>query len=114
FLGSEVAASCSDCHGAHGVFPAEDERSLTSAANLLQTCRTCHEEAEAGFELYQPHPDPRDREKNPYVFYSFWFMNLLLAGVLGVFLLHTLAWWIRIGVDLRRASSGPGSGGGKR
>ncbi len=104
FLGSDVAASCADCHGSHGIFPSDDPLSLMSDANRLETCRTCHAKAEAGFELYQPHPDPRDRAKNPYVFYSFWFMNLLLAGVLGVFLLHTLAWWIRIGLDLRAQS----------
>jgi hypothetical protein len=108
-LGSEITASCSDCHGAHGIYPGDDPRSRVSPQQRLTTCRRCHPEASASFAQYQPHPDPHDRHKNPYVFYSFWFMNLLLVGVLGVFLLHTLVWWIRIVIDRRRARASGGA-----
>jgi hypothetical protein len=101
-LGSEIVAECADCHGAHGIYPASNEKSWVAPDNILKTCQQCHEYAEAKFAQYQPHPDPRSRDKNPFVFYSFWFMNILLVGVLGVFLLHTAAWWIRIAIDSRR------------
>jgi predicted CXXCH cytochrome family protein len=101
-LGSSIVAGCSSCHGAHEVFPASDARSLTADANLVQTCGRCHEHANERYVQYQPHPDPTDRSKNPYLFYSFWFMNALLVGVLGVFLLHTAAWWLRLWLDRRR------------
>ena len=101
-LGSEIVASCSSCHGAHEVFPASDSRSMTAQANLVETCGRCHEHANERYVQYQPHPDPTSRSKNPYLFYSFWFMNALLVGVLGVFLLHTAAWWLRLWLDRRR------------
>ena len=36
------AANCVDCHGAHGVLPSTDERSMVSRAHVPQTCGTCH------------------------------------------------------------------------
>jgi hypothetical protein len=117
-LGSVISATCVDCHGAHGIFPAADPRSAVAHENLVETCRACHEYARPAFVLYDSHPDPLNRERNPYIFYSFWFMNSLLIGTLTVFGLHTLAWWIRIVVDRRRgivhgpvAGHGHGRGG---
>ena len=40
--GINVAATCSDCHGAHNVFPAADARSQLSKQNTPQTCAKCH------------------------------------------------------------------------
>ena len=40
-LGSGLAAGCADCHGAHGVFPAQDERSKVGGEHLSQTCGEC-------------------------------------------------------------------------
>jgi hypothetical protein len=101
-LGSSIVAGCSSCHGSHEIHPASDERSSIAPAKLLATCQKCHEHATARFAEYQPHPDPTDRAKNPALFFSFWFMNALLVGVLGVFLLHTAAWWLRLWLDHRR------------
>lgn len=116
-LGSVIAATCVDCHGAHQIFPASDPRSMVARDNLVETCRACHEYARPAFVLYDSHPEPFNRGRNPYIFYSFWFMNSLLIATLTVFGLHTLAWWIRIMIDRRRGLShghggGLGQGGG--
>jgi len=114
-LGSVIVATCVDCHGAHQIFPAADARSMVAEQNVLATCQACHPYARPAFTLYDSHPDPFNRERNPYIFYSFWFMNSLLIGTLTVFGLHTLAWWVRIMIDRRRGIvHGPGHGHGHR
>jgi hypothetical protein len=102
-LGSEAAASCSACHGAHGIYAEDHPRSMVAEANLVETCGDCHEHARPAFVEYDSHPDFNDRDRNPILFYSFWFMTTLVVGTLTVFGLHTLLWWIRIAIDERRA-----------
>jgi hypothetical protein len=111
-LGSEIVATCSACHGAHSIFAADTALSMVSDARVVETCRACHEHADAGFVLYDSHPDPLDRERNPPLFFSFVFMNTLLIGVLGVFTLHTALWWLRLWLDGRKgAAHRPHEGG---
>jgi formate dehydrogenase gamma subunit len=38
----KTSASCSDCHGAHNVFPAEDVRSTVNRSRINTTCAKCH------------------------------------------------------------------------
>lgn len=40
--GMTAAASCSDCHGSHGVLPASDARSKVHRKQIPQTCGQCH------------------------------------------------------------------------
>ena len=108
-LGSVVTATCADCHGAHGIEPESRPESRVAEHNLVETCGACHEHARPAFVLYDSHPDPMDRERNPALFFSFWFMNTLLIGTLAVFGLHTVLWWVRILIDRRR---GVGHAGG--
>jgi hypothetical protein len=111
-LGSVIVATCVDCHGRTRSSP-RPTRGPVAPENLVETCQACHEYARPAFVLYDSHPDPFNRERNPYIFYSFWFMNSLLIGTLTVFGLHTLAWWIRIMIDRRRGIiHGPGHGHG--
>ena len=42
--GNEKAAVCSDCHGSHNIFPAQDARSKINHANVPSTCGQCHSE----------------------------------------------------------------------
>ncbi|MFO0869021.1 MAG: hypothetical protein U0935_08700 [Pirellulales bacterium] len=37
-----VTASCSSCHGGHGVFPSKDERSPLHITKVADTCAACH------------------------------------------------------------------------
>lgn len=38
------AAVCSDCHGGHGILPAQDAQSTVSHWNVAATCAKCHKE----------------------------------------------------------------------
>jgi cytochrome b subunit of formate dehydrogenase len=41
--GLNLTAVCADCHGAHGIHPASDERSSLHATKVSATCGECHE-----------------------------------------------------------------------
>lgn len=110
-LGSAAAATCAECHGAHEMLPAAEPASRVHEANLVSTCSECHEHARAAFVEYDSHPEPMNRERNPYIFYSFWFMNTLLIGTLTIFGIHTLLWWVRIMIDRRKAEAQMGGSG---
>jgi predicted CXXCH cytochrome family protein len=95
-LGGYVeTARCWDCHGAHDVLPASDPRSPIAPANLVATCGKCHAGANASFVQYQPHANAHNRKLNPALYFIRLFMNLLLAGVLAFFAIHTILWLIR-------------------
>jgi hypothetical protein len=101
-LGSKVVATCADCHGAHGIRPSSEAGSRVHAANLVDTCGSCHDHARPAFVKYDSHPEPLNRARNPWIFFAFLFMNSVLIMTLIVFGLHTLLWWIRIELDRRR------------
>ena len=95
-LGGYVeTARCWDCHGAHDVRPASDPSSPVNKANLVKTCGKCHAGANRNFVGYQPHANARDRKLSPGLYFVRLFMNLLLAGTLTFFVIHTLLWLIR-------------------
>ena len=41
-----LTPTCIDCHGAHGILPSSDERSITHFANIPSTCLNCHDQTE--------------------------------------------------------------------
>ncbi len=92
-LGSGLAAGCADCHGAHGVFPAEDERSKVGGEHLSQTCGECHPGSTIGFAQFLPHADHTDRENYPVLYYTYLVMTTLLISVFALFWVHTFLWW---------------------
>jgi hypothetical protein len=94
-LGFARVASCADCHRSHDIFPAADSRSSVSAAHRVETCRTCHAAASASFAGYDPHADKRDRTRNPPLYWTARFMQVLLFGVFVFFGLHTTLWFQR-------------------
>ena len=99
-LGGYVeTARCWDCHGAHDVLPASDPRSPIAPANLVATCGKCHAGANASFVQYQPHANAYNRKLNPALYFVRLFMNLLLAGTLTFFVIHTILWLIRSRYD---------------
>jgi len=100
-VGSTRAAKCADCHTPHNVRPASDPASSVSAANELKTCRGCHSTARGKFAGYQPHANPRDRHKNPFLFAVWAFMNTVLTGTMLVWGAHTLLWYRRTLLDRR-------------
>jgi predicted CXXCH cytochrome family protein len=82
----------SDCHGSHDILPAYYTKSKLHRNNVVQTCKTCHPNSNRKFTGYLTHATHHDREKYPYLFYTFWAMSGLLIGTFAFFGLHTLFW----------------------
>ncbi len=95
-LGTEGAAKCSDCHGDHDILPVTDPASHLSRTNVVATCGNCHEGSHRRFAGYLTHATHHDRERFPWLFWSFRFMTALLVGTLVFALLHTFAWLVRL------------------
>jgi hypothetical protein len=94
-LGFQRIARCWDCHDFHDILPASDPKSTIAPAQLIRTCGKCHQDANASFVKYDPHADSQDKTHYPGLHYAAVFMNLLLAGTLGFFALHTFLWFLR-------------------
>jgi predicted CXXCH cytochrome family protein len=108
-LGGYVeTARCWDCHGAHRILPPSDPQSPIAPTNLVKTCGRCHAGANLSFVQYQPHANARDRKLNPALYFIRLFMNLLLAGVLTFFVIHTILWLIRARYDQIKKRSAEG------
>ena len=101
-LGFTRVARCSDCHGSHNILPPSDPRSSVNPANRVATCRKCHDTANVNFVKYDPHPDPRNRDRNPTLYYAAKFMTWLLIGVFGFFGVHNGLWTIRMILERRQ------------
>lgn len=106
-LKNAKAAVCADCHTPHHNLPAKDPRSSVNPANLAKTCGACHANANASFLTFDPHSDPKDPKRNPYVFAVWLGMTALLLGVFGFFGLHDLLWLQRALVGKLRGEYGP-------
>ena len=48
-LGGTEVAVCSNCHGTHAIFAADDPRSKVNRARIAKTCGECHPGAELNF-----------------------------------------------------------------
>ncbi|MBF0280193.1 MAG: hypothetical protein HQM13_20505 [SAR324 cluster bacterium] len=94
-LGESGAAKCYDCHGSHNILPRSNPRSTLHRENIVNTCKQCHPDSNRKFTGYLTHATHHDREKYPILYYSFWFMTVLLIGTLGFFGLHSLLWLTR-------------------
>jgi hypothetical protein len=95
-------AVCADCHRAHDILPATDPQSSVAAANLVKTCGTCHEQANANFVKYRPHANPHERtpgapalHEDTILWGTMLFMKILIIGVFGFFGAHSILWLIR-------------------
>jgi len=94
-VGHRSVAMCADCHTPHHNLPASDPRSTVHPDNLAATCGSsnCHSgKINASFLTFDPHSDPMDKDRNPWVHYIYVFMTLLLLGVFGFFAFHDLLW----------------------
>lgn len=91
-LGYTAAAKCDDCHGAHNILPTYNPKSTLSRQNIVATCGQCHAGSHRRFAGYLTHATHHDKQKYPILFYTFWFMTILLVGTLTVAGTHTLMW----------------------
>jgi len=106
--GGERTAKCSDCHGSHNIQPKDHDDSMINEANIVKTCSKCHANANKSFAEYLPHAthSKHDRNRYPYLFYTFWAMTGLLVGTFGFFWLHTLFWFPRELIEKFRQNKG--------
>jgi cytochrome b subunit of formate dehydrogenase len=95
-LGGEGVAKCYDCHGVHDILPPTEPHSTLSRDNVVETCGKCHDGSHRQFAGYLTHATHHDRDRYPWLFWSFWGMTALLVGTLSFALLHTFAWVIRL------------------
>ena len=95
-LGGEGVAKCYDCHGTHSILPPTEPHSTLSRDNVVETCGECHEGSHRQFAGYLTHATHHDRDRYPYLFWSFWGMTALLVGTLSFALLHSMAWVVRL------------------
>ena len=92
--------TCRQCHGADPIASVDHYHSpLNPIRRHAYVCAKCHQGASPSFASYAVHqPEPSALETQatfPVLFYSYWFMVLLLVGVFAVFIPHSLAWWVR-------------------
>jgi len=92
YLGALETARCYDCHGSHNILPPSEPASTLSRQNVIETCKSCHPNSNRQFVGYLTHATHHDRDKYPYLYYTFWFMTILLTGVFTFFGLHTMLW----------------------
>jgi cytochrome b subunit of formate dehydrogenase/uncharacterized protein with PIN domain len=91
-LGYMAAAKCYDCHGAHNILPTYEPTSTLSRQNIVGTCGKCHPGSHRRFAGYLTHATHHDKHKYPILFYTFWFMTMLLIGTLTIAGTHTILW----------------------
>lgn len=89
-------AGCADCHKGHNILPKTDPNSNLYPANLVKNCGVCHKGFNPRFVEYKAHPDYRDRENYPSLYWAFVFMTILLAGTFLFFWVHTFLWWRKV------------------
>jgi len=95
-LGSEAAAKCSDCHGAHQIRSLDDpDSALAPGKNRLETCRKCHVYAVANFSDFDPHADYTDAARYPTLYRIYEGITFLIGLGLVVFLAHAFLWFVR-------------------
>ncbi len=91
-LGYLKTAKCSDCHGAHKIYSADNPKSSVSPQNIVETCKKCHPDANKRFTGYLTHATHHNKTKYPVLYYTFWGMTALLIAVFGFFGIHLLLW----------------------
>ena len=92
-LGSIGAARCYDCHGAHDILPTTYPQSKLSHDKIIETCQKCHPNSNRKFVGYLTHATHHNKDRYPYLYYTFWFMVILLTGTFTFFGIHTILWF---------------------
>ncbi len=94
-LGYEPAADCSDCHGAHDILPVSNPESHLAAGNRLETCRQCHPNAAGNFVAFDPHADPKDPQRYPWLYRISSGTDVVVYFLFSLFAIHAFFWFLR-------------------
>jgi len=101
-LGYTAAARCYDCHGSHNILPVTNPNSTLSRQNIVATCGRCHPGSHRQFAGYLTHATHHDKVKYPFLYYTFWFMTILLVGTFIVAGTHTILWLPRSFMTMKK------------
>jgi hypothetical protein len=92
--------TCRQCHGGEPIASIDHFYSpMNPIRRHAYVCAKCHEGASASFASYLVHPPPAGsqaaRAQFPLLFYTYWFMFVLLFGTLAFFIPHSLLVGVR-------------------
>ena len=99
---------CQQCHGAGEMASISH---YFSAMNPIRrhayVCAKCHEGASASYATYLVHEPASARAAGvltsfPALYWTDWFMALLILGVFLVFIPHSIGWWLREWFEKRK------------
>jgi cytochrome b subunit of formate dehydrogenase len=76
---------------------------LLSRENIVQTCGECHPGSHRQFAGYLTHATHHDKQKYPFIYWTWLFMTSLLVGTFVFFGIHTLLWLPRSFQAMRHA-----------
>jgi len=95
-FGSNVAADCASCHGAHDILPSSDPKSAVNKNNLQKTCGKCHQGAQANFGKGKIHITKGDVSDTPTkaVTWIRLIYIVLIAATIGGMALHNIIIWV--------------------
>lgn len=93
------SAVCTDCHGVHAIFPADDPRSTVNPDNLLATCQECHPDAGPNWTGAWTGHQEISLARTPLVFYTKAFYDSFVPFVLITSAAYVLLQIIRATVD---------------
>jgi hypothetical protein len=94
-----VTAVCVDCHGVHDIAKVDDPGSRVLKANLVKTCRNCHQGATESFpSAWLSHFEP-SWDKAPLVYAVKLFYKAFIPFVIGGLVLQILLHLWRVVVN---------------
>lgn len=88
--GSTEVANCASCHGVHNIKPSSDPTSLIHKDNLVETCGSCHPNANVRFATGKIHVVEDDQEDNPILFWIANIYIILIVLVIGGMFAHNV------------------------
>ncbi len=86
--GSTEAANCASCHGVHDILPSSDPESMIHKDNLVETCGSCHPNANTRFATGRIHVVEDDREESPILFWLSNIYIILIVVIIGGMVAH--------------------------
>jgi predicted CXXCH cytochrome family protein len=96
---ARLTALCTDCHGVHDIAKVDDPGSRVVKANVVKTCRRCHEGATDSFPAaWLSHYEPSWR-KAPLVWLVQAFYRLFIPFVIGGLVLQIVLHFWRLVVN---------------
>jgi hypothetical protein len=93
------SAVCTDCHGVHAIFTADDPRSTVHPDNLLATCQECHPDAGPNWTGSWTGHNEVSLARTPLVFYTQAFYESFVPFVLILSAAYVLLSIIRATVE---------------